>query len=91
MKLVREFRDEFCPVGSELLLQNFPIYSTRLQNIQQRMNEWRPQTIREVAIRPYKDPLTYYAFWFATFIGFVSIASLAATIAQTYAAFQQLS
>ena len=88
MDLIREFREE-CSIGTALHLQDFPIYAPRLQNIQRRMNEWRPQTIRELAVRPYKDPLNFYAFWFATFIGFISVVSLGATLAQTYAAFRK--
>jgi len=33
-----------------------------LRNIQQ-WNEWRPHRLCEPWVRPYRDPLAFYAFW----------------------------
>lgn len=90
MDLIREFRDMYSPVRSDLQLQYFPIYARRLQYIQTKMNQWKPQTITEIAIRPYNDPLSFYGFWFAVVIGVVAILGLGATLAQGYAAFKAL-
>jgi len=50
------------------------------------MNDWRPQTLRELAVRPYKDPIMFYAFWFTSVFGLLSILGLGAAIVQAFGA-----
>ena len=87
--LLIEFHDNLSEV-KDSQLGHFPIFSWWLKNIQRKMNEWRPQRCRELWVRPYQDSLAFYAFWFAVFIGAMSIVWLGATLAQTYAAFKGL-
>jgi hypothetical protein len=89
MTLVRDFRDHFSPVGRTMQLQNFPIYS-RLKYIQTKMNYWRPKGLLDLSTRPYRDPATYYAFWFAIIFGVMGILGLGATLGQTYASLKSL-
>jgi len=39
---------------------------------------------------PFRNPLSYYALWFAFIFGVIGVMGLAATIAQTYASFKAL-
>ena len=73
-----------------LCLQNYPIYGGRLHTILDTMNAWRPHTFKHLTIKPYHDPLSYYAFWFAVMFGVIGLLGLTATIAQTYATFKEL-
>jgi hypothetical protein len=84
----RPLLQESTSIPFDLQLQDFKLYATRLRYIQRKMEGWRPQTVRELAIRPYKDPLTYYGFWFAGFFGVASILLVFLAIAQTYAVFK---
>ena len=89
LDLLIEFRDHLSEV-KDFQLRHFPIFASRLRNIQEKMNNWCPKRFRELAVRPYRDPLAFYAFWFAVLIGCVSVAGLGATLAQNYAAFKGL-
>lgn len=90
MDLIQDFSKVYSSVHTDFRLQDFPLYGSRLQNVQRKMNEWRPQTITELAVRPYQDPLTFYAFWFATFFGTVSILGLGASIVQAVVGIKSL-
>jgi hypothetical protein len=80
LELVRDY----CKNWSEHSLQitDFPIYGSRLQHIHQRMVDWRALVLRDIRFRPYRDPLSYYAFWFAVFIGSIAVLGLALNAAQ---------
>src|SRR6266496_432766 len=52
-----------------LYLQNYPIYADRLQVVLHSMKDWRPQTLRQIIVKPYRNLLNYYAFWFAICFG----------------------
>ena len=90
MELIKLYQARYAPSHADFGLHHFPIYGSRLRYITQKMDDWRPQSIGQLAVRPYKDPLSFYAFWFATFIGFVSLLGLGATMAQTYAGFRAI-
>jgi hypothetical protein len=88
--ILHEFSKSYTvAAGSTLQFEDFPIYAKRLRTIMDRMDAWRPQTYRELAIRPYNDPLTYHAFWFSGYLAIFTVLSLAISIAQTYSQFQQ--
>lgn len=87
--LLIDFRNNFCD-GISFGLQDFPLYGSRLHYIQKRMNEWRPQRFAELRVRPYKDPVAYYTFWFAAYFGLLGVLGLCLTIVQTYAALRSI-
>ena len=89
LPILIDFRDNYCPKVS-FSLKDFPLYGPRLHYIQKRMNDWRPQRFRELRVRPYKDPVAHYTFWFAAYFGIVSVLALAMSIIQAYAALKML-
>jgi hypothetical protein len=90
MVVIREFRDQYSPLRSPFQLSGFPIYSTRLEQLQAQMKEWRPRKIKQLATRGYADPLNYYIFWWSVIVGIVTTLTLGASIATAYASFQLL-
>lgn len=75
---------DYCKNWSEHSLQitDFPIYGSRLQHLYQRMVDWRALVITDVRFRPYRDPLSYYAFWFGVIIGSMGLLGLGLNAAQ---------
>ena len=63
-------------------LEDFVLFRPRLDELQREMNDWRPQNVSDLFRRGYKDPLTWYGFWFATIVGTIGILSLGVSIAQ---------
>ena len=52
------------------------------------MVDWRALVIRDVRFRPYRDPLPYYAFWFAVIIGLMALIGLLLNAAQLVASYR---
>ena len=64
-------------------LEDFVLLRPRLFELQREMNDWRPQKVADLFKRGYKDPLTWYGFWFATIVGSLGILSVTISIMQT--------
>jgi len=55
------------------------------------MTNWRARNIKELAVRPYSDPVAFYGFWFSIVIGIMGTLGLAAAFIQAYASMKALS
>lgn len=69
-------------------LEDFVLLRPRLFELQKEMNDWRPQQMGDLFRRGYKDPLTWYGFWFAAIIGSIGILSLGISITALVKQFQ---
>jgi hypothetical protein len=68
-------------------IANFGILGPRLANIKNRMEDWSPKSVRDLAKPGYGDRLTYYTQLFALFIAAVGVVGVILSIVQTaYAA-----
>lgn len=45
MRILKDCQDCFSPVGRYIQLQEFPVYSSRLEMIQRQMKDWRPEMV----------------------------------------------
>jgi hypothetical protein len=85
-----EFRNIFYDsllLGNIPRLEDFQLMRRRLYELQKQMNDWRPQGVRDLFKKGYKDPLTWYGFIFAISFGLIGILGLAVAIVQTAATF----
>jgi hypothetical protein len=69
-------------LGNIPRFEDFVLLRPRLWELRQEMEDWRPQRVRDLFQRGYRDPLTWYGFWFATIVGTLGILSLGVSIAQ---------
>ena len=89
--LITTYQERYAPKHRNFEIYDFPIYASRIRVIMRTMDDWRPRSILErIVFRPYSDPLSFYAFWFAVVIGIVTVLGLGSTMAQTYATFKAL-
>ena len=69
-------------LGNIPRFEDFELLRPRLWELRQEMEDWRPQNVRDLFQRGYRDPLTWYGFWFATIVGTLGILSLGVSVAQ---------
>jgi hypothetical protein len=80
-ELIRDYQKHWSESIDAVHISDFPIYGTRLATIHTRMTDWRPLKVRHAFfVRPYRDTLPFYVFWFGIFIGVVGIVGLAMNI-----------
>jgi len=67
-------------------------FRERQIKLQAILKEWRPRTIWEMRYQGYGgvDPVGLYAFYFATFLGIITVIGVAVSAAQTYASFKSI-
>lgn len=87
MSVLRTCRFHIFPVNVPLQLEDFPFFQHRLHLIQEKMDEWRPQSVKQLFTRGYRDPINYYTFVTAMFFGVLGIVGVAASIVQAVASF----
>jgi len=69
-------------LGNIPRFEDFTLLRPRLWELRQEMNDWRPQRVRDLFRRGYRDPLTWYGFWFAAIVGTLGTLSLGVSVAQ---------
>ena len=75
MNIVNAYKDHWSLDISAVHISDFPIYGSRLQLIHQRMTDWRPLSLYDLRIRPYRESISYYAILFAVMFGFLGLLS----------------
>jgi len=78
----RELFYDALELGNIPRFEDFVLLRRRLWELRQEMNDWRPQSVRDLFRRGYRDPLTWYGFWFATIVGTLGILSLGISVGQ---------
>jgi len=61
----------------------FPILESRLLEIQDRMQNWKPRKVGDLLRAPYGDRFTYYTQLFALLIALIGITGIVLSIIQT--------
>jgi hypothetical protein len=62
---------------------NFRILGPRLANIKNRMEDWNPKSVRDLAKPGYGDRFTYYTQLFALLIAAIGVVGVILSIVQT--------
>jgi len=81
-EFVDELRESYSRESQILALQTFKIYGTRLRTIQDVLEKWRPQSIGQLMVRPYHEPLSYYGFWAVIVFGCIGLLGLGISVIQ---------
>jgi hypothetical protein len=87
MSFLLTCRDHIFPSNVSLQLEDFPFFQHRLRSIQEKMDDWRPQKVKELWMRGYSDPLNYYTFIGGLFFGILGLVGVAASIVQAVGQF----
>lgn len=79
-------------VNENTLFRTLSPFKDRLDKLHDELKTWKPKTVWELRYAGYGgvDPVGLYAFYFAAFLGIITMVGLGIGIAQTYAAFKVL-